>query len=239
MAVALPRIVFEVPSSLVLEIHFGEGGDDSKNFVDELLTAYLKYAQSKQFETELLNSDYGHKALKVTGIDVWEAFRYEPGKHVVQRVPENERGGRRHTSVVSVAVLPLPPETTKDRLPEKEVEITTTKGHGKGGQHLNTTDSAVRAHHLPSGIIVFINGRDQHQNKKLAMSILTAKVNLAKDKEAEIKYGIERREQLGNGGRGSKVRTYNLIDSFVKDHRTGKSVHRPKEIFAGRFELLQ
>jgi peptide chain release factor 1 len=176
--------------------------------------------------------------VKITGINVWDTFRHEPGKHVIQRCPTNERSSRRHTSVVSVAVLPLPPENNKERLPEKEVEITTQRGHGKGGQHQNTTDSAVRVRHLPTGLTVFINGRDQSQNKKMALAYLTVKVNLAKDLEAEEKYGIERREQLGNGGRGSKVRTYNLIDNFVKDHRTGKSVHRPKEIFAGRFELL-
>ena len=176
--------------------------------------------------------------VRVSGADVWTAFRHEPGKHVIQRCPANDRSGRRHTSVVSVAVLPMPEPRVQDELDAADVEIVTQRGHGKGGQHQNTTDSAVRATHRPTGLSVFINGRDQKQNRKTALAILAAKVVLNREREAELKYGIERRAQLGSGGRGSKVRTYNLIDNYVKDHRTGKSTRQPDRVLRGELGLL-
>ena len=227
---------FSPSSDLVVEIHFGEGGDDSKNFVHQLLSAYCQFALRKGFESEILTSDDGHAVVKFSGDGVWEAFQHEPGKHVVQRFPDNDRSGRPHTSLVSVAVLPLPPEVFP--IVEKEIVITTQRGHGKGGQNVNKVSSAVRATHPPTGMSVFINGRDQYRNKQIAITILSAKVNLAKETEAESKYGIERREQLGDGGRGSKIRTYNFIKHFVKDHRTGKKIGQPDKIMKGWLELL-
>jgi len=176
--------------------------------------------------------------VQFSGDNVWEKFRHEAGKHVVQRCPKNDRSGRVHTSIVSVAVMPLPPEQSERSLPLHEVEVTTQRGHGKGGQHQNTTDSAVRATHKSTGLSVFINGRDQYQNKKLALKILTNKVVLAKDKEAETLYGIERREQLGNGSRGSKIRTYNFLRRCVTDHRTGKKTHQLERVLQGEVGLV-
>ena len=223
---------------MILEIHFGEGGDDSKGFVDDMLSAYAQYGLRKKLKTEILTSSFGHAVMKFSGQDVWELFRREAGKHVVQRCPDNDRAGRRHTSVVSVAVLPLPPEKYQDKLPDSEIEVKTQRGHGKGGQHQNTTDSAVRAVHKPTGLSVFINGRDQHRNKEDALAILAQKVKLAKDKEAETTYGIERQSQLGGGGRGDKIRTYNFIKGFAKDHRNGKMVQYPERILKGELDLL-
>jgi peptide chain release factor 1 len=193
---------------------------------------------SKNLGTEVLTSDEGHVVAKFSGENVWPLFSAEAGKHVVQRYPSNDRSGRRHTSVVSVAVLPLPPDT-QDKIPEDEIEIKTQRGHGKGGQHQNTTDSAVRATHTPTGLSVFINGRDQLRNKQDALKILAQKVRLMKETEAETTYGIERRNQLGGGGRGNKIRTYNFIDHYVKDHRTGKRVSNPDKVMRGGFDLLR
>jgi peptide chain release factor 1 len=199
---------------------------------------YVQYGTQHGLEAEVVTSTEGHAVVKFVGQNVWELFRHEAGKHVVQRYPDNDRSGRRHTSLVSVAVLPLPPQQSEKRLPDNEVQVTTQRGHGKGGQHQNTTDSAVRATHMPTGLSVFINGRDQKANKKTALSILAAKVALSKDREAEERYGIERRSQLGDGGRGSKVRTYNFIDHYVKDHHTGKTTRRPERVMRGELELV-
>jgi len=219
-------------------LHFGEGGDDAKQFVHELLSAYVQYAARHGLAAEILSSSQGHAVVSFSGPAAWEAFRHEPGKHVIQRCPQNDRSGRRHTSLVSVAVLPLPPEQRQVEPGADEVEIRTQRGHGRGGQHQNTTDSAVRATHLPTGLSVFINGRDQHQNRKTAVAILKAKVALAREREAEAKYGIERRSQLGSGGRGSKVRTYNLIENFVKDYRSGRMTRQPERVLSGELELV-
>ncbi len=160
---------------MILEILFGEGGDDSKNFVDELFAAYLKYASGLGFKHELLHSDYGHIVAKISGKGVGNAFKHEPGKHCVQRIPETEAKGRKQTSIVVVGVLPIRNDTGFEPLKDAELEVTTQRGHGKGGQHQNKTDSAVRMRHIPTGLAVFINGRDQHSNKREALKKQDAK----------------------------------------------------------------
>lgn len=138
-------------------MQFGEGGSDSKIFVDEISSAYARYAKSLGFNTDLLSSNDGHVILKVVGLGAGKAFQNEPGKHCCQRVPDTENHGRRHTSMISVAILPIQENVYKP-LDAEEIEITTCKGSGPGGQHRNTTDSAVRVKHIPTGITVFIDG---------------------------------------------------------------------------------
>jgi peptide chain release factor 1 len=222
-----------------LELVFGEGGQDSKLFVSDLASAYTRYASSLGIHSETLTSEVGHQILKFTGKGVWNAFKHESGKHVVQRVPPTERNGRRQTSIISVAVLPLPPENQAEQLRDQDLEVITQTGKQKaGGQNTNKVASAVRMKHVPTGMCVFINGRDQGQNKKAARRILTARVNEAKRQMELNAYSKDRKQQLGGGGRGDKVRTYNFIESRVTDHRLDTKTRNIKEVMKGDFGLI-
>ena len=140
--------------------------------------------------------------------------------------------------MVSVAVLPIPPKNSVEPLPKDELEFQTQVGQGPGGQHRNRTESAVRAIHTPTGTTVWIDGRHQHRNKEEALRILTAKVNDDRRKQRSDEYSKFRKDQMGDGGRGSKVRTYNFINGRVADHRLGKKTSQIKQIMKGEFELI-
>jgi peptide chain release factor 1 len=232
------HLLFDTARELIVELQFGEGGTDSKLFVDDLLSAYIRYATMLKFQTEILTVEEGHAILKVTGTGVWQAFKHEGGKHCVQRVPPTERGGRRQTSMISVAVMPLAPVDKGDEIPENELDIIFQCGHGPGGQHQNKTQSACRMKHKPTGITVFINGRDQHSNKREALGIITARVNAFKNKQTWNEYNAIRKTQMDGGGRGNKVRTYNFIESRVTDHRLNLKTGNIKEFMKGNFSVL-
>lgn len=166
-------------------------------------------------------------------------FAREAGKHCIQRIPSNDRSGRPQTSFVSVAVLPLPPENTVTPLPENELQITVQTGKQRaGGQNVNKVASAVRMKHLPTGLSVFIHGRDQGQNKQEARRILTAKVNQLRNAQRQEDYSRLKNGQLGERGRGGKIRTYNFIDGRVTDHRSGQTTNNLKGLMKGNLELL-
>ncbi len=224
---------------MIVEIKFGEGGEDSKIFVHELLSIYLKYGQLKGFSSQLLTSEEGHAIVQFSGKNVYDAFKMETGKHCVQRIGSTEANDRRHTSFVSVAVLALPEEKTSKSLSESELKITFQRGHGPGGQHQNTTDSACRCVHPRTGILVFINGRDQHSNKRDAIRIITARVNQRDNEKKDMERNAARKV-LGQGGRGEteKVRTYNFLKNFAIDHRTGKKTGNIKGLMKGNLGLL-
>jgi peptide chain release factor 1 len=207
-------------------------------FAKDLTAAYLRYARDLGFETELLYDSDSSWSLSISGEHCWTYFSGEAGKHIVQRVPPTESRGRRHTSTVSVAVLPLLQERSQP-LPGHEVEIITQRGHGKGGQHQNKVESAVRAIHKPSGISVFINGRDQWRNKQLALQILEARVQQLARESAQVEHSRNKASQIGFGDRSGKIRTYNFISSQVTDHRTGRKTHRIEEVMKGKFNLLK
>lgn len=202
------------------------------------MKAYLRYAEALAYSYELVYSSESAWSVRISGKDCWRLFSNESGKHVVQRIPPTESKGRRHTSVVSVAVLPLVLEQ-RFVLPMDEIEILTQRGHGKGGQHQNKVESAVRAIHKPTGMSVFINGRDQYRNKQLALEILQAKIAQKVKKDARLAQNRDKSEQLGFGDRSGKIRTYNFINSVVLDHRTGQKTSRIEEVMKGRFDLLK
>lgn len=199
--------------------------------------AYIKWASLNGVQHEELYRGDGKVTLKFTGKDVWKLFKHESGKHCVQRIPPTESKGRKQTSYISVAVLPYQ-EDNDIELDMDDVKIKTQGGHGKGGQHQNATDSAVRAKHEPSGTEVFINGRKQYANKKLALKILFDRINEVHREKQHEEYNDNKRNQVGNSGRSGKVRTYNFINSRVVDHKLNKKTNKIKDIMRGRFNVL-
>jgi peptide chain release factor 1 len=203
-----------------------------------LLAVYTKYAQSKGLKSELLDCSEGHAILQVTGKDAWETFRNESGGHVVQRVPPTESKGRRHTSQISVAVLPVKDQGDYPALKKEDLHVEAVRGQGPGGQHRNMTSSAIRMVHQPTKLQVWIDGRSQSQNKQEALRILTARVHNHLKAQRDGAYNAHRKNQLGTGGRGGKTRTYNFIESRVTDHRLKKKTRQIKEVMKGRLDLI-
>lgn len=222
---------------IILELVFGEGGDDSKNFVDELFSAYLRYSRSLNLQADLLFSDYGHMVAKISGKGAGKAFANEPGKHVCQRIPETESKGRKHTSTVSVAILPLRKEVSES-IPDSDLRIEAVNLGGAGGQHQNRTLSGCRITHLPTGLKAVINGRDYHSNEREARAIISARVNEKKKQEADADYAAYRAEQIQGGSRSGKLRTYNFMEGRVVDHRLGTKTGNVKGVMKGEFQSL-
>lgn len=205
----------------------------------DLFAAYIKYASSLNLKSEILDSDIGRVSAKICGEGVIKAFENEAGKHVVQRVPPTETNGRVQTSVVVVAVLPLKTQNKINPLNPNDLTITTMRGTGPGGQHKNRTESCVKIVHNPTGLQAIVDKRDQTTSKREALEILTERVNQHINAEKDSAYNSKRKDQLGNSGRGDKVRTYNFIDSRVTDHRTNKKTNQIKKIMKGQFNLIK
>lgn len=175
----------------------------------------------------------------MSGRDVDLLFNNESGCHVIQRVPPTERNGRVQTSCISVVVLSIP-EKIDYKLLDKDLKIGYTIGTGPGGQHRNNTKSCVRVLHIPTNICVVIDGRDQHSNKRQALEILSVKVKMHLDNIATMQYNKDRRDKMGNGARGDKIRTYNFVKSRAVDHRTNKKTSDINGVInKGKFELLK
>jgi len=225
---------------VVVELRAGEGGEDSKLFVHDLFAAYVKYGNSHNLESEILESSKGSITAKFCGKGAGKAFQYEGGKHCIQRVPPTEKRGRRQTSQISVAVLPMPPKRERSLIPESEIDIKFSVGSGPGGQHKNRTESAVTMVHRPTKIKVYLDGgRCQHSNRADALEILSAKVNQHRNAQKAAERSAERKRQVDGGGRGNKIRTYNYIKSRAVDHRNGKKTKNVQAVIEkGRFDLL-
>ena len=199
----------------------------------------MKYAKSKNLDCEILNSNHGFVSASIKG-EKSSVFLKESGTHAIQRVPPTESKGRRQTSFVMVAVLPIPPKKDISMIPDKELEVFMAVGSGKGGQHRNRTYSCVRMRHKATGSEVVIDGRDQHANKREAHKILSVKVAQLKNREAKSQYAQKRRDQIGSGDGSDKIRTYNYIESRCVDHRTGKQTTDVKSVIKkGKFDLLK
>lgn len=209
-----------------------------------MLSTYLKYASVLNLKSELVHQEHGCVIIKITGKNVWEAFKNEPGKHVVQRVPPTEKNGRRQTSVITVVVVPLPPENSQQSLQDKDLEVIYQTGkQGAGGQNVNRVKSAVRMKHKPTGLSVFINGRDQGSNYREALRILTYRVNEFRKNAQNDSYRNLRKNQMMNcgdvlGGRGNKVRTYNFVRNEIIDHNLQRKTNNIKDFMKGDFSLL-
>lgn len=226
-------------NEIILEIHAGSGGEDSKLFVHDLFSAYTKWASHNHLKVEILDSQHGQVSAKIVGKKALALFKNEPGQHCIQRVPPTEKNNRRQTSYVMVAVLPMPPKHQIKLLPESEIEVTTMRGSGPGGQHRNMTDSCVRMVHKQTGYVVTIDGRDQHSNRREAHHILSVKVAEYRNSQTQAKYDQLRKEQVGSGSRGEKIRTYNFIKARAVDHRNGKKTTDVRGVIEkGRFDLL-
>ncbi|MDR3078852.1 MAG: peptide chain release factor 1 [Rickettsiales bacterium] len=222
--------------SAILEIRAGTGGDEAALFGADLREMYQRYAERKGWKFEVLNiseNDLGgvrEAVILIKGKNVFRQLKFESGVHRVQRVPETESKGRVHTSAATVAVLPEV-EDVDIKINEKDLEITVCRAGGPGGQCVNTTDSAVRIVHLPTGITVRQQDeKSQHQNKEKAMKILRAKLYDRERTKRDRERALERKGQVGSGDRSEKIRTYNYPQNRVTDHRINMTLHRIDQI---------
>ncbi len=230
--------------SVIMEIRAGTGGAEASLFAADLYRMYTRYAAQQSWKVETLASSPtevgGFKEIifAVEGNGVYRKFKFERGVHRVQRVPETEASGRIHTSTVTVAVLPQA-EEVDIQIDPKDLRVDVFRSSGPGGQGVNTTDSAVRITHLPTGIVVSCQDeRSQLKNKAKAMKVLRARLLEAKMQEQEAHRTSERRAQIGTGDRSEKIRTYNFPDRRVTDHRINFTSHRLGDLLNGQMDEL-
>lgn len=224
---------------VIIEIRGGAGGDEASLFAGELLRMYAKHAENKHFKTEMLSASptemggFKEAIMEVTGKGAYSVFKYESGVHRVQRIPVTESGGRIHTSTATVAVLPEVEEVEVEIDPN-DVRVDIFRSSGPGGQSVNTTDSAVRLTHEPTGLVVSMQDeKSQLQNKIAAMKVLRARLYEMKLAEQQKELADQRKSQVGTGDRSQKIRTYNFPQGRVTDHRVGLTLHKLEAILQG------
>ncbi len=225
--------------SIYLEIRAGTGGDEAAIFVADLFKAYLRYAENRGWRVEIVSSSqsvldgYKEIILLIKGNGAYSRLKYEGGTHRVQRVPKTESQGRVHTSAVTVAVMPEV-DDIEIFIDPNDLKIDVMRSSGCGGQSVNTTDSAVRITHIPTGIVVTNQDqKSQHKNKEKAMKVLKARLYDLEMKEKEAKEGADRKSQVGTGDRSGRIRTYNYPQNRISDHRIGLTLYRLDAIMEG------
>jgi peptide chain release factor 1 len=230
--------------AVIVEIRGAEGGEEANLFAGDLHNMYVAYATRRKWKVETLSldaSDLGginQVTFVVRGDDAWQHLKFEGGPHRVQRVPVTESQGRVHTSSATVAVLPEVDEVEVS-IDERDLDVDVYRSSGAGGQHVNTTDSAVRVTHVPSGIVVTMQDeRSQLQNRARAMQVLRARLYERAERERNAELADERRSQVGGGGRSEKIRTYNFKENRVTDHRIGFTIYRLSDVLAGDLDLV-
>jgi peptide chain release factor 1 len=230
--------------NVIVEIRGAEGGEEANLFARDLFEMYEAYAARNRWKLETLGaspSDMGgfnEVTFELRGDTVWRNMKFEGGPHRVQRVPVTESQGRIHTSSATVTVLPEADEIDV-RIDDRDLEIDVFRASGPGGQSVNTTDSAVRITHVPSGVVVAMQDeRSQLQNKARAMQVLRARLYELAEAERDTELSAERRSQVGGGGRSEKIRTYNYKENRVTDHRIGFTVYRLTDVLAGDLQIV-
>lgn len=231
--------------NVFLEIRAGAGGDEAAIFAGDLMRMYMRYAESNKWQTEVISASDGEHGgykeiiMRVIGDDVFSKLKFESGGHRVQRVPETESQGRIHTSACTVAILPEAEEVEETDINPADLKVDTYRSSGAGGQHVNTTDSAIRITHIPTGIIVECQDeRSQHKNRAKAMSVLQARILAAEQQKQQQEISDTRRNLVGSGDRSERIRTYNYPQGRMTDHRINLTLYKLSDIIEGDLNLV-
>ncbi|ECW8955238.1 peptide chain release factor 1 [Campylobacter lari] len=225
--------------NIFLEIRAGTGGDEASLFVGDLVKAYIRYAENRDYKYEIVSSSEGSVGgfkeiiILIKGNGAYSRLKYEGGTHRVQRVPETESQGRVHTSAITVAIMPEV-DDVEIQINPNDLKIDVMRSSGHGGQSVNTTDSAVRITHIPTGIVVVNqDGKSQHKNKESAMKVLKARLFEMQEQERLTKESEARKSQVGSGDRSERIRTYNFPQNRISDHRINLTLYRLDAILEG------
>lgn len=232
----------EFPNEIILEVRAGVGGEEAALFAEELANMYRRYADTKNWSVSVLDESpsplggYKEASFEIRGKNVYKDLRFETGVHRIQRVPATEKMGRVHTSTASVAILPIR-KKTKFEINPSDLEVTFSRAGGKGGQNVNKVETAVRLTHKPTGIVVSCRAeRSQQANREKALAVLEAKLDEIRREEEARKYAKERKDQVGNVDRSEKIRTYNILQDRITDHRIKKNWYGITDIMKGNIQ---